>query len=163
MNLEESIYETLGTLSIPFELQRHPPIFTWEDAQRIPRTDRGQHFKSLFLTPVRQCDPRPFFLLVICAEKRASLQDAARAANSPKLTFANPGALMECLGVTPGAVSPLALIHPGAQGVQLLLDSDIPTFEWVSFHPGVNTATVTMPQKCFQDYIGHTGHVPLWI
>jgi Ala-tRNA(Pro) deacylase len=74
-----------------------------------------------------------------------------------------------CLGLLPGSVSPLGLIHdpetkdhtkehfPNGHRVKLFLDQDLKTAERISFHPCDNTATVVLTLDDFKKYLTSIG------
>jgi Ala-tRNA(Pro) deacylase len=65
---------------------------------------------------------------------------------------------MTYLKLTPGSVSPLALINDTAKQVKVLLDKDVFDQELVQFHPLINTATLLLAPKDVLKFIEATGH-----
>jgi len=55
--------------------------------------------------------------------------------------------------VTPGSVTPFALIHPNAAGIPVVVDSGVLTHEWVHFHPLRNTATLRLRKDDFLKFL----------
>ena len=51
---------------------------------------------------------------------------------------------MEVLGVSPGSVTPFALINDEAQRVTVVLDADMMRHERLNYHPLENTATTNI-------------------
>ena len=72
-----------------------------------------------------------------------------------KLSFASPERLMTYLGVAPGSVSPAGLINDREHHVRVFLDRDLKTAARISFHPNINTATLTVSFSDFQRFLMH--------
>jgi len=80
-----------------------------------------------------------------------------------------------CLGLLPGSVSPLGLIHdphtdeltkehfPNGYRVKLFLDQDLQSSERVSFHPCDNTASVVLSNSDFMKFLEIWGGEYEWI
>lgn len=60
------------------------------------------------------------------------------------LRFASPEDVKEYLGVEPGALTPLALAWPKAEGVAFLMDRHISSAPRVFVHPLVNTVSLAV-------------------
>ncbi|MHA2180231.1 MAG: YbaK/EbsC family protein, partial [Promethearchaeota archaeon] len=65
--------------------------------------------------------------------------------------------LLEVLGITPGAVSPLGLINDKENKVIFLIDEQIWNAEEVCCHPNINTETLQIPGTDFRKLIEATG------
>jgi Ala-tRNA(Pro) deacylase len=72
--------------------------------------------------------------------------------------MASEECLLELLGITPGAVTMLALINDGDHRVELLIDEEIWGEEHFTCHPLVNTATLVMARQGLIDFFHLTGH-----
>ena len=77
-----------------------------------------------------------------------------------KLRFASPETMQETLGITPGAVSMLALVNDQAKRVTLVLDQVLSEAEAVQCHPLVNTATLVIEQGELRRFLDAIEHVP---
>jgi Ala-tRNA(Pro) deacylase len=80
---------------------------------------------------------------------------------SKRLSFGNAALLMDALGVTPGSVTPLALINDTARRVQLVLDREMMDEELINLHPLVNTATITLQTADLLRFLETLGRKPL--
>ncbi len=80
---------------------------------------------------------------------------------SKRLSFGNAALLMDALGVTPGSVTPLALINDAARRVQLVLDREMMDEELINLHPLVNTATITLQTADLLRFLETLGRKPL--
>jgi Ala-tRNA(Pro) deacylase len=136
----------------------HPAVFTCEEAARlVPPEAAGIHTKNLFLRDRRG---RRHWLLVTTCAKAVDLKALAGVAGADALGLASPARLADHLGVTPGAVTLLALIHDRDRRVELLLDRDVWTGEPLRCHPLVNTATLVVPRDAVERFLAVTGHAP---
>jgi Ala-tRNA(Pro) deacylase len=148
--------KALDDLGIPYTLHEHPPVFTVEEAERYWAGIPAAHCKNLFL---RNQKGTRHYLVVLDHRKQADLKDLARKIGDDRLSFASPERLLKHLGLTPGAVSPMGLIHPGARDVIVVLDSGLLSVDRVGFHPNRNTATITVATADFLRFLESTGNV----
>ena len=68
---------------------------------------------------------------------------------------------MKYLGVTPGAVSPLALINDSIGSVSFVIEEELLQQPMIHLHPLVNTQTTRIAIRELLRFAGHTGHPPL--
>lgn len=135
------MYERLAALGIPYERHEHPPVATVEEAQRHWVGIDAAHCKNLFL---RNQKGDRHYLVIVVHSKRVDLREVANQIGDGKLSFASPERLMTYLGVTPGSVSPFGLINDREHRVRVYVDRDLKTASRISFHPNVNTVTITV-------------------
>jgi len=76
----------------------------------------------------------------------------------PRLSFGKPDLLLEVLGVTPGSVTPFALINDSEHRIQPLLDKAMLDHELLNYHPLTNEATTTIKAADLQVFIKAMGH-----
>ena len=72
-----------------------------------------------------------------------------------RLSFGTAEQLMELLGVTPGAVTPMGLIQDTQHQVHVLLDRDIAGWEKIIVHPNVNTVSIILKTADLLRMIAH--------
>lgn len=152
---EARVCEVLKSLEIPFEVHRHPPVSTVEEAEKHWGDVRGTHCKNLF---VRNKKGSRHYLVILESGKRVDLKELNRQLGEDRLSFASPERMKRYLGLEPGAVSPFGLINDTGKDVQVVLDKDLKTAGWVSFHPNVNTATLTLSYKDFERFLQWCGN-----
>ena len=156
--LEATCLEALEDAGVRPSVHHHPPVYTVEEAQ-APRGDiPGAHIKNLFL-----CDrkKRDFWLLTALENQPIQLKALAVHLGAKKgLRFANAGHLAEHLGVAPGAVTPLAVLHDREGRVTMLLDKHLLDYEQVNAHPLHNAATVTLDVRDLIRFLEHVEHAP---
>jgi Ala-tRNA(Pro) deacylase len=156
MQMIEPGLAVLDALGIPYTLHEHPPVFTVEEAERYWADIPATHCKNLFL---RNQKGTRHYLVVLDHRKQADLKRLAEKIGDDRLSFASPERLQKHLGLTPGAVSPMGLIHPGARDVILVLDADLLAAERLGFHPNRNTATITVATADFLRFLESRGNV----
>ena len=151
--------ERLGIVTTTVE---HPAMHTVEQGRATYDAIPGVHCKNLFLK-----DTRGAVFLVVCPhDRRVDVNRLHRrlgdGVGARRLSFGKADLLMEVLGVTPGAVTPLALINDTGRRVTVILDEAMMDAEVANYHPLVNTATTsirTADLRRFLDSLGHTVHV----
>ncbi len=153
--LEKTVVEVLDNLQIPYEIHHHPPVYTVEQAEEHWKSIQGTHCKNLF---VRNKKGKRHYLVILDSRKRVDLKDLNSQLGEDRLSFASPERLKRYLGLEPGAVSPFGLINDRDKAVRIVLDKDLKEAEWVSFHPNINTATVTITFKDFEKYLEWCGN-----
>jgi Ala-tRNA(Pro) deacylase len=147
---EQEVYAYLDTLGISFERHEHPPVFTVEEAEPQWAGIDATLCKNLFL---RNQKGDRHYLVIVMHSKRVDLRSVAGQIGDGKLSFASSERMMTHLGVTPGSVSPFGLINDRNHHVRLFVDRDLKSAARLSFHPNVNTVTVTISAADFERYL----------
>lgn len=154
----QSVYEVLDSLGISYERMEHPPVQTMEDCKAIEKALGAPVCKNLFLQTRQGTE---YFLLLIEGEKRFRTAEVSKKIGRSRLSFGNEEKLYELLGLLPGAISPMGLIHDKDHVIQLLIDQDVLGHDRICVHPCVNTQSVAMDTKDFREiFLRHTGHIP---
>jgi Ala-tRNA(Pro) deacylase len=152
---EAPVYARLVALDIAFTRHEHPPVATVEEA--APHWDHIEavHCKNLFL---RNQKGNRHYLVIIPHSKRADLRAIADQIGDGKLSFGSAERLKTCLGLTPGSVSPFGLIHDREHAVRVVIDRELKSAERVSFHPNINTVTLTIARADFEKFLADCGN-----
>lgn len=152
----EQLLARLDELGIAHATHEHPPVHTVEEAHHYTAHLPGGHCKSLFLK-----DKKDGLWLLVCLDhRRIDMGALAKAIDSPRLSFGKPELLSEVLGVTPGSVTPFALVNDRDGRLQPLLDSAMLNHEKLNYHPLTNTATTTIAAPDLVRFIEACGHRP---
>lgn len=152
----EDLLAHLTKLSIDHETIEHTPVFTVEEAQEHTAHLPGGHCKSLFLK-----DKKGGLWLLVCLDhRRIDMNRLSKLLACPRLSFGKPELLLELLGVTPGSVTPFALINDEEHRVQPLLDKAMLAHEILNYHPLTNKATTSIKSNDLLTFIEATGHQP---
>lgn len=154
------MYETLQRLGILFERYEHPPVFTAEDAAIHWAPIPAVACKNLFL---RNKKGNRQYLVILAIDAQVDLQQLCRRLGDDRFSFGSAERLMASLGVTPGSVSPFALINDPKQSVRVIVDSRLRHAERLIFHPNINSASVTISGKDLERFLASTGHQVSWL
>ena len=157
---EQRVVVRLQELGIAVTRHEHPPVATVDEAVKHWADIDATHCKNLFL---RNQKGTKYYLVIQKHSKRADLRALAGQIGDGKLSFASPDRLMTCLGLTPGSVSPFGLIHDSEHKVRVVLDRDLKSADRVSFHPNINTVTLTLAFADFEKFLAKCGNVVQYV
>ena len=159
MRGEAGLLGDLGALAIPFAAYEHVAVFTVAESDEVNAAIPGAHTKNLFLK-----DKKGGLWLVTCRDElKVDLNWLSRRLGAPRFSFGRPELLAEVLGVTPGSVTPLAVVNDTAGSVKVVLDQGLLAHEWVNCHPLQNDATTTLRAADLVRYMVETGHAPMLV
>jgi len=147
----------LEAQGVAYERMDHPAVFTADEADRLVPKARGAHAKNLL---VEDRKTGRLFMLTVPFGKRTDLKATAKVLGTAKLSFASAETMLETLGITPGAVSMMALINDRAGRITLVLDRVLAEADAVQCHPLVNTATLIVDQPDLRRFLDAAGHAP---
>lgn len=156
MRGEAGLYADLAALGIAHRVHDHEAVFTVEESRAIKDDIACLHTKNLFLTDGKGS----YFLLTVPAEARIDLKRVHPLLGCRRLSFGKPEAMERLIGVTPGSVTPLAMINAAAPGITLVLDRALDGDQPVGVHPLRNTATLTLAGVDILALARHWGHDP---
>jgi Ala-tRNA(Pro) deacylase len=150
----EVLKKWLSKHGIQYVLHKHPAVFTVPEAKIHCGNIPGTHIKNLFL---RNKKTDEFYLVTFPSEKRLDLKAFRKMVGAPNIRFASPEDLMDILGITPGAVSPLGLVNDTDHRSIFILDKELWNADTLCVHPNVNTETLQMKNEFFQKFVRITG------
>jgi len=154
---EEALYQRLRALFIDWKTYTHAPVFTVEEARTLRGTLPGGHSKNLFL----EDRGGKLFLVVAREELRLDLNALAKALSRPRFSFGKPELLAATLGITPGAVTPFALMNDRSGLVTAIFDEGLLATDPVNFHPLRNDRTTAISPAGLLSFVRACGHEPL--
>ena len=152
----EELFRRLDALDIETVSHRHPPLFTVEESKALRGDLPGGHTKSLFLKDKKG----PLYLVVVLEDRRVDLKWLRTALGARNLSFGRPELLGEVLGVSPGAVTPFALIHDTEGRISVVLDRAMLAHDPLNYHPLDNRATTAIAPADLLRFIRSCGHTP---
>lgn len=155
METTDKIFTVLDELGISYKKLEHPAFFTCADSAAYYPDLKGGRSKNLFL---RNRKGDQHYLVTLESHKRLDLKALQEMLNESKLSFASERRLLEHLGLTPGAVSPLALVNDKDHQVKAIVDQSLFDFDELYYHPGINTATLVMSPEDFKKFLASTGN-----
>ena len=149
------IYKFLAEHQIEYQRYDHPAVYTVDDVNRLIPDLPGARTKNLFI-----CDNSGMrhFLVIIDHLKRLDLKALAAVLDTRKVRFASPRRLKGYLGITPGAVSLIAIVNDENKAVEVIIDKTLWDAESFRFHPLVNTSTLVMTKQNVKRLLVATGH-----
>ncbi len=150
----EDLLRRLDELAIVTATVDHPAVFTVEESRVLHAQMPGMHSKNLFF---KDAGDR-LWLVTAEADRRIDLKTLHLRIGSKRLSFGKPELLMDVLGVTPGSVTPFALINDHAHRVSFVLDAAMLSAEFLYFHPLVNTASTRLSPDGLHAFLRSTGH-----
>ena len=156
----DELLAILDRLGISHTTVEHPPMFTVEESKKLRITSsRGSYAKNLFLR-----NKKGLMWLITCSEdRRLVLSSIATHLHAGHLSFGSTGRLMKYLGVTRGAVSPLALINDSTQSVSFIIEKELLRQSMIYLHPLINTQTTRIAIRDLVEFARYTGHPPLYL
>lgn len=140
---------------VAFEYDEHDAVFTTAQAAQLSRQLPGSACKNLFL---RNKKKSAYFLLVAPADKKTDISALSELLGEGRLSFGSEADMSELLGVTPGSVTPLALLNDTGERVRFLMDADLHSASHIVVHPLVNTASLSLAVANLVSVLGKKGH-----
>ena len=157
---ERAVAARLDALGIAYTRHDHPPVATVEEAVRHWADIPATHCKNLFL---RNQKGDRHYLVIVEHAKRVDLRRLAEQIGDGKLSFASPERLKTYLGLTPGSVSPFGLINDSSRAVRVVIEGDLKAATRLSFHPNINTVTLTIAGADFTRFLEACGNIAQYV
>lgn len=154
---EAALYQRLNELSIRYATLAHAPVFTVEESAVILATLAGGHTKNLFLKDKKG----GLWLVVVQAHLRVDLNALAKQLEAPRFSFGSAELLVATLGITPGSVTPFALMNDTEHKVRVVLDQDMLAQAPLNFHPLRNDRTTAIAPSDLETFVKACGHTPI--
>src|SRR6185295_13238224 len=149
-DIEAPVVARLAELGVAYTRHEHPPVPTVEEAEKYWSAIDATHCKNLFL---RNQKGDRHYLLIVEHSKKVDLRKTADQIGDGKLSFGSPERLLKHLGLMPGSVSPFGLINDAGHSVRVVIDRDLKSAERLSFHPNINTVTLTVSTADFLRFL----------
>ena len=181
----DKVHKFLENHGIEYHTHYHPPLPTIELALEYWKDIDSVHCKNLFF---RNHKGNRHYLVVFECHKEPAIHSLEHMLRQGKLSFASAERMERCLGLLPGSVSPLGLIHDmnlaqtdsegnltpnegvamkelflNGHRVKLFLDKDLRNAERISFHPCDNTASAVLSNGDFMRFLEIWGGEYEWL
>ena len=157
---EKDLLKCFKELDIGYSIYRHPPFFTVDDCREYREHMPGGHCKCLFIKDKKG----NMVLAAVHEDVRVDLKAMAKTLGLGRFSFCNEERMIKVLGVTPGAVTPYALMNvsEGSDKIALtvVVDEKLLSYHTVNFHPLHNEATVAVIPGDLLKFIRHFGFIP---
>ena len=155
---EQRTYDYLDNLGIFYARTDHEMATTMEACAEIDAVLEVKMCKNLFLCNRQKTN---FYLLLMPGDKKFKTKELSSQINSARLSFAGPEDMLKYLNIEPGAVSIMGLINDREHLVQLLIDEDILSEEYLGCHPCVCTSSLKIRTKdVMERFLPAVGHIP---
>jgi Ala-tRNA(Pro) deacylase len=140
MSVFEQVENLLKQQRIDFEVARHEPVFTSEEASRIRGTPLSSGAKALV------CKVDATFVMFVMPADRKLDSSAVRRRGWKKLRFATREEVLELTGLAPGSIPPFGSLFQLAT----YCDQRLGENEMVNFNAGDHGISVSMS---YRDYL----------
>jgi Ala-tRNA(Pro) deacylase len=154
---EARLAARLEAMGIRFTTHRHAQVFTVDEARALRGDLPGGHAKNLFLKDKKD----RLFLAVVEEATPVDLKALEKALGAARLSFGKAELLAEVLGVTPGSVTPLAMINAAPGRLTVVLDAALLEHDPVNFHPLRNDATTSLSPAGLLAFLRNLSHAPV--
>lgn len=149
------LYHFLDEHQISYEKFDHPAVYTVEESKRLSPAISGGKTKNLF---VRDKKGKHHILLTVEQDKRVDLKKVSEFIGYGRLSFCSSDRLLKYLGVEPGSVSLLGVLHDMDCEVEVLIDEDLWKEQYLLCHPLVNTSTLRLGREELVKLFQLSGH-----
>ena len=154
---EAGLRADLAALAIAFGEHEHAAVFTVEESRKVDAQIPGAHTKNLFLKDAGGA----FWLVTVPARARVDLKALPAAIGCKRVSFAKAEDMQRLLGITPGSVTPLAMIDAAPGSVTVVIEAGLAKADRINVHPLRNTATLGLAGANVLALLHHWGHEPL--
>ena len=141
----DSVFERVEALlkqhGVAFEVLRHEPVYTSEEAARARGTPLASGAKALVCKGGDE-----FVMFVLPADRKLASKAVRRARGWRSLRFANREEVAELTGLAPGSIPPFGSLF----GLPTLCDERLGENERINFNAGAHTISVSLR---FADYV----------
>ena len=132
-----------------YEFHEHDALFTVEESNKLRGQIKGLHSKNLFLK-----NKKNKFFLFSCEEfTKINLKTISKSLGMGNVSFAKEEYLLELLGISPGSVTPFALLNNVENDIDFFLEDKLHESEYINFHPLTNKATITISSNKFIEFM----------
>ena len=153
----DQLFAFLDRLGIVHTTVTHPPLFTVEQSRALRGQIPGGHTKNLFLRDKKN----NVYLVTAEEDANIDLKGLHRLLDaSGRFSFGSAELMMELLGVAPGSVTPLGVVHDTGARINVVLDAALMEHDTINCHPLVNTMTTSLTREGLLKFLEATGHSP---
>lgn len=151
-------YDLLDRLGILHRTVEHQAVFTVTESQGLRGELPGGHTKNLFTKDKAD----RLFLITAEEDSPVDLNATSKLLGvKGRLSFASAELMMRHLGVEPGSVTPLGLVHDTEGAVTFVIEKKLLDHAIINVHPLINTRTTALAREGLLAYLRATGHEPI--
>lgn len=156
--IEAPLMARLAALDIDATIYRHPPLHTVAESQAQRGQMPGGHIKNLFVRDKK----RRYWLVTVPEDAEIDLKALRHILGATgNLSFGAADALIEKLGVRPGAVTPFAVMNDNDGDVAFALERSLLETAPLNAHPLHNAATIAVAPNDLLRFVADCKHTPL--
>ena len=145
----KELIKLLNSKGYDCDVHEHSALFTVEDSNKLRGEIKGLHSKNLFLK-----NKKNKFYLLSCEEfTKINLRTISKSLGLGNVSFAKSEYLLDFLGVSPGSVTPFALLNNPENNIDFYLEDKLHESEYINFHPLTNTSTITIKSQEFVEFM----------
>ena len=137
----QQIEVMLAQHGLGYQVLRHEPVYTSEEAARIRGTPLASGAKALICK-----DEDRFVMFVVPADRKLDSHAVRRAKGWRKLRFATREEVLELTGLAPGSIPPFGSLF----GLPTLCDERLGDNDVINFNAGDHSISVSMR---YADYV----------
>ena len=153
----EPLAETFSRFGIDTVTYQHRPVFTVAEGEDFKKLIPGGHTKNLFLKDKKD----KIWLVTALDETVIDLKKLPARINAARLSFGSAPLMEQVLGVTPGSVTPLALLNDLQRQVSPVLDEGLMRHDLMNCHPLRNDRTTCLKPQDLVKFMKNLGYDPL--
>ena len=143
--MSPSVFDRVESLlhehGITFQVLRHEPVYTSEEAARVRGTPRASGAKALIIK-----GEEGFVMFVVPADRKLDSNAVRRAKGWKKMRFATRDEVLELTGLTPGSIPPFGNLF----GLHTHCDERLGENDVINFNAGDHSISVSMR---YVDYV----------
>ncbi|MCY2988025.1 MAG: hypothetical protein NTY19_09205 [Planctomycetota bacterium] len=140
-SIVERVESLLKQHEVAFQVLRHEPVYTSEEAARVRGTPLASGAKALVCK-----DEDRFVMFVVPADRKLDSRAVRRAKGWRKLRFATREEVMERTSLAPGSIPPFGSLC----GLSTLCDERLGENDVINFNAGDHSISVSMR---YTDYV----------
>jgi Ala-tRNA(Pro) deacylase len=141
MTVFERLSEFLTVKNAPFEVLRHAPVFTSEEAAAVRGTPLASGAKAL----VCKLDEQ-FVLIVVLADRKLASSRIRKQRRAKSLRFATREEVMEKTGLAPGSIPPFGRLF----GLPTWCDERLAEAGTINFNAGDHAISISMTFESYR-------------
>ena len=158
---ELACYDLLDELGISYGRVDHDAAATIEICEAIEQYLGAEICKNLFLCNRQRTQ---FYLLMLRGDKVFKTKDLSHQLGCARLSFASGEDMQRLLGLQPGSVSVLGLMHDHDNLVQLVIDQTVANQPLWGCHPCINTTTLRLQgSELLEKFLPAVHHSPIFV
>ncbi len=143
--MSSSVFERVESLlnqhGVVFQVTRHEPVYTSEEAARVRGTPLASGAKALIVK-----GEDGFVMFVVPADRKLDSHTVRRTKGWKKMRFATREEVLELTGLTPGSIPPFGSLF----GLHTHCDERLGENEIINFNAGDHSISVSMR---YADYV----------